>query len=176
MNKEDKYLKEDKYRVEIRTGVYPKNSNPDDWKWMSIDKAGFDKMGKRYSRSEAEKMIKKVIKAGRAKHTIRMVKENFNELDILDRLEIETLIRETEEFLDDDELSEAAIAAAGWGKKSVEKFGETIGKSPDEKGFFDTCVVRMKGKKGFDGEKAEKFCASLIDTYKGTTKWRGEGH
>lgn len=94
-------------------------------------------------------------------------------IDIMDRLEVENLIRETKEFIDDDELNEKAIEAAGWGKKSVEKFGKTIGKSPHEHGFFDTCVMRMKGKSGWDKEKAEGFCARLIDTAKGTTKWRG---
>jgi len=93
-------------------------------------------------------------------------------MDILDKLEVENLIRETKEFLDDDELHEKAIEAAGWGKKSVEKFGKTIGKDPKDHGFFDACVSRMKGKKGWDQEKANGFCARLIDTAKGTTKWR----
>jgi len=95
-------------------------------------------------------------------------------MDILDRLEIENLINDTKEFLDDDELNEKAIEAAGWGKKSVEKFGKTIGKSPHEEGFFDACVMRMKGKKGWDKDKADGFCARLVDTAKGTTKWRGK--
>lgn len=94
-------------------------------------------------------------------------------IDILDKLEVENLIRETKEYLEDDELSEKAIEAAGWGKKSVEKFGKTIGADPKEHGFFDKCVIRMKGKKGWDKDKAEGFCARLIDTAKGTTKWRG---
>lgn len=93
-------------------------------------------------------------------------------MDILDKMEVEELIQDTREFMDDEELSEGAIKAAGWGKKSVEKFGKTIGADPGEHGFFDSCVSRMKGKKGFDGDKADRFCASLIDTYKGTTKWR----
>lgn len=93
-------------------------------------------------------------------------------IDVLDRLEVENLIRDTKEFLDDDELNEKAIEAAGWGKKSVEKFGKTIGKDPKEHGFFDACVSRMKGKSGWDKEKAEGFCARLIDTVKGSTKWR----
>ena len=95
-------------------------------------------------------------------------------VDIMDKLEVETLIRETKEFLDDEELSEKAIEAAGWGKASVEKFGKTIGHSPQKHGFFDACVSRMKGKTGWDKEKAEGFCARLIDTAKGTTKWRGK--
>ena len=98
--------------------------------------------------------------------------DDVSKLDVLDRIEIETLIRETKEFLDDDELNEKAIEAAGWGKKSVEKFGKTIGKSPKEHGFFEACVSRMKGKSGWDEEKANGFCARLIDTAKGTTKWR----
>jgi hypothetical protein len=95
-------------------------------------------------------------------------------MDILDKIEVETLIRETKEFLEDDELSEKAIEAAGWGKKSVEKFGKTIGKSPTEHGFFDACVKRMAPKSGWGKERAEGFCARLIDTAKGTTKWRGK--
>lgn len=95
-------------------------------------------------------------------------------MDIVDRLEIESLINDTKEYLDDDELSEKAIEAAGWGKKSVEKFGETIGHDPKKHGFFDACVSKMKGKKGWDEEKANGFCARLIDTVKGTTEWRGK--
>jgi hypothetical protein len=96
-------------------------------------------------------------------------------MDILDKIEVEQLINDTKEFLDDEELSEKALAAAGWTKGSVEKFGKTIGKSPQEHGFFDACVARMSPKKGWDKEKANGFCARLIDTAKGTTKWRGKG-
>lgn len=104
-----------------------------------------------------------------------LIKEEETEgIDILDKMEVENLIQETREYLDDDELSEKAIEAAGWGKSSVEKFGKTIGKSPSEEGFFDACVSRMSPKKGWDKEKAEGFCARLIDTAKGTTKWRGK--
>ncbi len=104
----------------------------------------------------------------------KYLNEEKTSMDILDKIEIETLIRETKEFLDDDELNEKAIEAAGWGKSSVEKFGETIGHSPNKHGFFDACVSRMKGKSGWDKEKANGFCARLIDTAKGTTKWRNE--
>ena len=100
--------------------------------------------------------------------------EQPEKIDILDRIEIENLIRDTKEFMDDEELNEKAIEAAGWGKSSVEKFGKTIGKSPQEHGFFDACVSRMKGKTGWDKEKADGFCARLIDTAKGTTEWRGK--
>jgi len=95
-------------------------------------------------------------------------------VDILDKLEVDELIRETKELMDDEEMSEKAIEAAGWGKASVEKFGRTIGKSPQKHGFFDACVSRMSPKKGWGKEKAEGFCARLIDTAKGTTKWRGK--
>lgn len=98
--------------------------------------------------------------------------EKEEKMDILDRLEIENLIRETKEYLDDDELCEKAIEAAGWGKKSVEKFGKTIGADPKEHGFFEKCSSRMKGKSGWDEEKANGFCARLVDTVKGNTKWR----
>lgn len=98
--------------------------------------------------------------------------ELIEELDILDRIELENLIRDTKEYLDDEELSEHAIAAAGWGKSSVEKFGKTIGKSPAEHGFIDKCIVRMKGKKGWDKEKAGGFCASIVDRTKNSQDWR----
>ena len=31
----------------------------------------------------------------------------------------------------------------GWTKDSISKFAKTIGKSPDEKGFFSACVAKM---------------------------------
>jgi hypothetical protein len=144
----NEFLNEEMYRVEIRTGVYPKNSDPKTWKWMSLDDAKFDPKGKRYTKKEAEDKIKKTIKAGRAKHTIRMVKESINE---------------------------APIAAKGWTQDSVEKFGKTIGKDPKDKGFFDACVKRMTGKEGFDAEKARGFCASIKDKAYGDPHWRGKG-
>jgi len=160
MNKEDKYLNEEKYKIQIK-------SIKD--KWIDETPKGS------YSKKDAELIMKNAIKKGRRKDSIRMVKEcNEEKLDIIDRIELEQLIKETKEYLDDDELSEMAIQAAGWGKKSVEKFGKTIGKSPTEHGFFDACTGRMKGKKGWDEEKANGFCARLVDTAKGTTKWRGK--
>jgi hypothetical protein len=94
------------------------------------------------------------------------------ELDVLERLEIENLIRETKEFLDDDELSEKALQAAGWDDDSVSKFGKTVGKSPKDHGFMDACIARMEGKSGWDRKKAGGFCASIVDKAKGTTSWR----
>lgn len=93
-------------------------------------------------------------------------------IDILDKLEIEDLLRETLEYLEDDELSEMAIKAAGWTKKSTEKFGKTIGADPQKHGFMNACIARMEGKKGWDREKAGGFCASIVDRAKGTTEWR----
>lgn len=72
-------------------------------------------------------------------------------------------------------LNEAPIASKGWTKKSVEKFGKTIGKKPGEHGFFDACVKRMQGKEGFDAEKARGFCASLKDSWYQDPGWRGKG-
>ncbi len=92
-------------------------------------------------------------------------------MDILDKLETEELLRETIEYLNDPELKEAAVKTAGWTKSSVEKFGNTIGKGPGEKGFFDACVLKMKRKV----DDPEGFCASLKDKYYGNTKWRGNG-
>lgn len=93
-------------------------------------------------------------------------------LDILDKLEVENLLRDTKEFLDDDELNEKALQAAGWDDESVSKFGKTVGKSPKEHGFMDACIARMEGKSGWDKQKAGDFCASIVDKAKGTTKWR----
>ena len=69
-------------------------------------------------------------------------------------------------------LTEAPIATKGWTKDSVKKFGKTIGKSPDEHGFFDVCVSHMEKEMG---EQAKGFCASLKDTYYGGSGWRGAG-
>jgi hypothetical protein len=159
MNKEDKYINESKYKIQVKD---IRN------KWID------DTPKASYSKDDAELIVKSYIKRGRKRDSVKIVKEESEKIDILDKLEIETLIRETEEFLDDDELSEKAIEAAGWGKSSVEKFGKTIGKSPSEHGFFDACTARMSPKKGWGKEKAEGFCARLIDTAKGTTKWRGK--
>ena len=59
---------------------------------------------------------------------------------------------------------------AGWDKTSIEKMGKTIGFAPDEHGFFAACVQHM----GENVDDPQGFCAKLIDTYKGTTKWRGK--
>ena len=77
-----------------------------------------------------------------------------------------------EKIMIDDYLDEAPIAAKGWTKKSVEKFGKTIGKEPDEHGFFDACVSRM-GK--HMGDKAKGFCANVKSTALNTEYWRGKG-
>ena len=71
-------------------------------------------------------------------------------------------------------MSEAPIQAKGWTQASVSKFGKTIGKDPQEHGFFDSCVSRMEGKKGFDGDKAKRFCASVKDASYGSSFWRGK--
>lgn len=57
-----------------------------------------------------------------------------------------------------------------WDKESIEKFGKSIGKAPDEHGFFNVCVLRMKG----SIDDPQGFCANLIDIYKNKTTWRGE--
>jgi hypothetical protein len=72
-------------------------------------------------------------------------------------------------------LNEAPIQTKGWTKQSLEKFGKTIGKMPDEKGFFEACVMEMKGKEGFDEEKAKGFCGSLKDSWFDSPMWRGKG-
>ena len=79
-----------------------------------------------------------------------------------------------EDELIEEYLSEAPIASKGWTQKSVSKFGKTIGIQAGEKGFFNTCVNRMEGKKGFDSEKAKGFCASIKDSQAGSPNWRGK--
>lgn len=98
-------------------------------------------------------------------------KEDIQEVDVLDRIEIEELIVETKEMLEDEELCEKAIDL-NWGKESIKKFGDTIGKGPDQEGFVNTCIMRMKGKKGWDKDKAGGFCTGLVDKFKGSTEWR----
>ena len=79
-----------------------------------------------------------------------------------------------EKLMSDEYLNEAPIGSKGWTQKSVSKFGKTIGKDPKEHGFFDACVSRMQGKKGFDEQKAKGFCASLKDASYGSSMWRGK--
>jgi hypothetical protein len=57
--------------------------------------------------------------------------------------------------------------AKGWTRESVAKFGKTIGKAPDEHGFFDSCVLEMKKN---DIKDAEGLCAEMKDVYYGSTK------
>jgi len=76
-----------------------------------------------------------------------------------------------EEIMMEEYLSEAPIAAKGWTDKSVEKFGKTIGIMPDEHGFFEVCVRRMKSRMG---DKSEGFCSSLKDREYNSTYWRGK--
>jgi len=64
----------------------------------------------------------------------------------------------------------------GWTKRSVKKAGKTIAKdvgeeTPKEKGFFDKCVKKMRGKV----DNPEGYCAALKDEAYGSTYWRGKG-
>jgi hypothetical protein len=63
----NEFLNEEMYRIEIKGITHD---------WMSLDDAKFDPPGKRYTKKEAEKAIKKAIKAGRGAKFIRMVKES----------------------------------------------------------------------------------------------------
>jgi len=72
-------------------------------------------------------------------------------------------------------LNEAPIASKGWTMESIKKFEKSVGIKADEKGFFNTCVLKMKNKDGFDSEKAEGFCASIKDAKSGSPMWRGKG-
>lgn len=79
-----------------------------------------------------------------------------------------------EELMIEEYLTEKPIGSKGWTQKSIEKFGKTIGKDAQDKGFFAACVKRMEGKKGFDKEKAQGFCASVKDASYGSPNWRGK--
>lgn len=104
----------------------------------------------------------------------KYLNEEIPQIDVLDKLEVEEMLRETKEFLDDDELCEQAVGLAGWDEGSIKKFSKTIGADPKKHGFFDKCYSRMKGKEGWTDDQAKGFCARIIDKAKGTTEWRGK--
>ena len=53
--------------------------------------------------------------------------------------------------------------------KEAKKKSPEYDKSPVDEGFFDECVSKNQ-----DKGDPEAYCASIIDTAKGTTMWRGE--
>jgi hypothetical protein len=60
----------------------------------------------------------------------------------------------------------------GWKQSSMKKFAKSLtGKKGTEKGFFDKCVEKMKGKVA----NPEGFCAGAKDELHGSTYWRGKG-
>ena len=60
----------------------------------------------------------------------------------------------------------------GWKQSSLKKFSKSLtGKRATQKGFFDKCVQRMRGKVS----NPEAFCASAKDEAHGSTFWRGKG-
>jgi len=60
----------------------------------------------------------------------------------------------------------------GWTRKSIQKFAKSLtGKTGIEKGFFDKCVKKMKGKV----DNPEAFCAAAKDELTKSTHWRGKG-
>ena len=74
-------------------------------------------------------------------------------------------------------LNEAGFTAypRGWTRDSVKKFANTIAKSmkkggPKSKGFFNTCVKKVKGKV----ENPYGFCAAVKDEVYSSTRWRGK--
>lgn len=59
----------------------------------------------------------------------------------------------------------------GWTGKSIKKYAKSLtGKKGGEKGFFDKCVEKMKGKI----DDPEAYCASVKDETTGSTHWRGK--
>lgn len=61
----------------------------------------------------------------------------------------------------------------GWDKDSIKSLSKKIGINPDEKGFFDACVLKMG--KHMDKDTARGLCANIKDTGTGSTYWRGKG-
>lgn len=60
----------------------------------------------------------------------------------------------------------------GWTGKSIKKYAKSLtGKKGPQKGFFDKCVERMRGKM----DNPEAYCASIKDETTGSTYWRGKG-
>ena len=60
----------------------------------------------------------------------------------------------------------------GWKQSSIKKFSKSLtGKDATQKGFFDKCVKRMRGKL----DNPEAFCAATKDERHGSTFWRGKG-
>lgn len=62
----------------------------------------------------------------------------------------------------------------GWTRDSMKSYADSIaGEVEDEIGskkWFDKCVEKVKDE--FDDPEA--FCASIVDTVKQSTDWRGE--
>lgn len=56
----------------------------------------------------------------------------------------------------------------GWKAKSVKQYSKTM--MGGEKHPFTECVKKMKNKV----DNPERFCGSVKDKFKGTTKWRGK--
>jgi hypothetical protein len=63
----------------------------------------------------------------------------------------------------------------GWDKSSIKKFAKSLAGGGKKKGFFDKCVKKMQDEKGFDVDRAKRFCAGTKDELYGSTYWRGKG-
>lgn len=60
----------------------------------------------------------------------------------------------------------------GWTRQSLISFAKSLtGKEGIQKGFFEKCVKKMKGKVG----NPEAFCAAAKDELTKSTYWRGKG-
>lgn len=81
-------------------------------------------------------------------------------------------MKRLEESKDINEAEGMQGLPKGWTQKSLSKFSKSLtGKKATQKGFFDKCVERMKGKL----DNPEGFCASIKDERHGSTYWRGKG-
>jgi hypothetical protein len=117
------------------------------------------------------------------KHVYELVRNGFHDIS-KDPTGRSNIIKALKELKQDKDWAKAAQSLAGalsLGTQTDEAFyksrdeqvkeakGKEFDKSPVEEGFFDECVKKNK-----DKDNPEAYCASIIDTAKGTTMWRGE--
>lgn len=139
---------------------------------------GFNELEEAISKlNDAKKYVGRIKNESRKEYATRYLDFLIGEDDEPDSedlsfMEAQTIRMRLQE-LTNGLMLEAPIHAKGWTQASVTKFGKTVGKSPQEHGFFDACVKRMSPKPGFGDDKAKRFCASIKDASYGSAYWRG---
>lgn len=100
----------------------------------------------------------------------RCMKGLDEEENIMDGNQLRQILREEESKLREAEGWHGK--PRGWKQSSIKKFSKSLtGKKATQKGFFDKCVSRMKGKVS----NPEAYCAATKDEVSGSTFWRGKG-